>query len=66
MANTNTKHSKNLRIKTSQAWRKKNIKTIAFDLNLNKEEDIEIVSYFDKAESKINALRSLFRKNIKD
>ncbi len=66
MANSDTRHSKDLRIKTSKIWRKNNVKTIAFDLNLNKEEDVEIVKFFDEAKSKIGALRSLYKLSRKN
>lgn len=55
--NSNTQHSKELRQKTSDAWLKKNTKSILVRFNMQKDEDVNALELFKSIPAKSNTLK---------
>ena len=54
-----TKHSKNLKRKTSAAWNKKNILSKAIKYNKNLKEDMDLLAKFESIDASSNKQRLL-------
>lgn len=62
MANSNSAHSRQQRVKTSAEWKKSNIKQKVYMANINNKEDRENLNLLDSMDGRlIDKFRELFK-----